>query len=134
MKMKIGMIQAACLLAGGALGSLLRFLVSTWVQRSSLHAFPAGILCVNVLGSFLIGFCWSLAETFRFSDTARLFLFTGLFGGFTTFSSFSLDTIVLLKTGAVRTALLNIAANNLLGLAAAFSGLRLGKYTIHLIK
>ena len=56
-----------------------------------------GILSVNVIGSFLIGFCWSIAETCNLSAGARVFLFTGLFGGFTTFSSFALDTMSLMK-------------------------------------
>lgn len=128
------MIKVICLVAGGALGSLLRFLMSTWVQRLTLHSFPSGILCVNVVGSFLIGFCWSLAEAFGFSTNVRVFLFVGLFGGFTTFSSFSLDTMTLLKAGAFKLALINILANNILGLLAVFIGLALGKNVTPLIK
>lgn len=128
------MIKVILLITGGALGSLLRFLVSTWVQRSTLHSFPSGILSVNVLGSFLIGFCWSLAEAFHFSPTTRAFLFVGLFGGFTTFSSFSLDTMTLLKAGAFKLALINVLANNILGLIAVFLGLTLGKNTVDFIK
>lgn len=121
------MIKVICLITGGALGSLLRFIVSTRVQHLMLHSFPWGILCVNVLGSFLIGFCWSLAETFNFSATVRAFLFVGLFGGFTTFSSFSLDTMTLLKTEEFKLAIINILANNILGLIAVYLGLTLGK-------
>ncbi|MBP9576524.1 MAG: CrcB family protein, partial [Parabacteroides sp.] len=81
------MIKVFLLIIGGAIGSALRFGVSTWVQRSMLYSFPFGILSVNVIGSFLIGFCWSIAEAYNFSINTRAFLFTGLFGGFTTFSS-----------------------------------------------
>lgn len=93
-----------------------------------------GILSVNVIGSFLIGFCWSIAETCNLSAGARVFLFTGLFGGFTTFSSFALDTMSLMKTGEYKLALLNLLASNVLGLLAVFSGLLLGKNFMSLIK
>ena len=92
-----------------------------------LHSFPFGILSVNVIGSFCIGFCWSMAEAFHFSTPMRAFLFTGFFGGFTTFSSFTLDTMVLLRSGEYKMAILNIIASNGLGLIAALLGSLLGK-------
>lgn len=128
------MIKVFLLIAGGAIGSALRYGVSMWVQRSLLHSFPFGILSVNVIGSFLIGFCWSLAEYHNLSVNARAFLFTGLFGGFTTFSTFALDTMSLMKTGEYKLALLNILASNILGLIAVFLGLLLGKNTLSLLK
>ncbi|WP_075558164.1 MULTISPECIES: fluoride efflux transporter CrcB [Parabacteroides] len=128
------MIKVLFLIAGGAIGSALRYGVSMWVQRTMLHSFPFGILSVNVIGSFLIGFCWSLAEYHNLSLNARAFLFTGLFGGFTTFSSFALDTMSLMKTGEYKLAILNILASNILGLLAVFLGLLLGKNTLSLLK
>lgn len=128
------MIKIICLIAGGALGSVLRHIMSTWVQRVTLHSFPVGILSVNVLGSFLIGFCWAIAEAFHFSANIRAFLFVGLFGGFTTFSSYSLDTMTFLKAGEYKIAFINILASNILALIAVFMGLMLGKNTITLIK
>ncbi|MCL3850034.1 fluoride efflux transporter CrcB [Parabacteroides sp. GYB001] len=128
------MIKVLFLIAGGAIGSALRYGVSMWIQRTMLHSFPFGILSVNVIGSFLIGFCWSLAEYHNLSLNARAFLFTGLFGGFTTFSSFALDTMSLMKTGEYKLAILNILASNILGLLAVFLGLLLGKNTLSLLK
>lgn len=82
----------------------------------------------------LIGFCWSIAEAYNFSINTRAFLFTGLFGGFTTFSSFALDTMVLMRTGEYKMALLNVLASNILGLIAVFLGIILGKNIITMIK
>lgn len=130
----MNMIKLLFLATGGAIGSALRYGLSVWVQRSLLYSFPFGILSVNVLGSFLIGFCWSLAEYYHFSVNTRAFLFTGLFGGFTTFSSFTLDTMSLMKTGDYKLAFLNILASNVLGLIAVFLGLLLGKNVLSLLK
>ncbi len=127
-------MKVLLLILGGAIGTALRFGLSSWVQKACLFSFPFGILSVNVAGSFLIGLVWSLAEAFHFSLLARTFLFTGLFGGFTTFSSFTLDTMALLKTGEYKLALFNILANNLLGLLAVFAGLMLGKNLATLLK
>ncbi|WP_289161493.1 fluoride efflux transporter CrcB [uncultured Parabacteroides sp.] len=128
------MIKVLILITGGAIGSALRYGVSMWVQRSLQYSFPFGILSVNIIGSFLIGFCWSLAENYNFSANTRVFLFTGLFGGFTTFSSFALDTMSLIKIGDYKLALLNILASNVLGLIAVFLGLLLGKNVLSLMK
>lgn len=128
------MIKVIYLIAGGALGSALRYAMSTWVQRSTLHSFPIGILSINVLGSFLIGLCWAFAEAFQFSQNTRAFLFVGLFGGFTTFSSYTLDTMILFKEGEYKIAFVNILISNIFGLAAVFLGLLSGKNIITLIK
>ncbi|MCD8043916.1 MAG: fluoride efflux transporter CrcB [Tannerellaceae bacterium] len=128
------MTQVLLLLSGGAIGTAFRYGISVWVQRFMDHPFPYGILSVNILGSFFIGFFWSLSEVFSFSSHTKLFLFTGFFGGFTTFSTFTLDTMNLLKAGDYKLALFNVLASNILGILAVFAGYFLGKQAINIIK
>ena len=75
-----------------------------------------------------------MAEAFHFSAPTRAFLFTGLFGGFTTFSSFALDSSALFRNGEDKLALLNIVLSNALGLIAVFVGLYVGKQCVGLLK
>lgn len=110
--------------AGGALGSVLRWLASSFVQKLLPHAsFPWGTLAVNVVGSFAIGAIMTMAlERSNVSPDARLFLVTGVLGGFTTFSALSWDTLVLLRSGATGPALAYALGSLVLGVAAAFAG------------
>lgn len=108
--------------AGGFLGSSLRYAVSMLVQRA-WPAFPAGTLAVNVTGCLLIGVLGGLADTRQLMDGgARLFWMVGVLGGYTTFSAFALDTLALTGEGQLGRAFINIAAQVLLGLGAAFAG------------
>lgn len=118
--------------AGGAVGSVLRFLVSGAVQRGIAPAagvaasFPAGTLAVNVTGSLLIGLVAGLAEARALlGPEARLLLVTGVLGGYTTFSAFSLETLLLARAGAAGMAMLTVASQVLLGIAAAWAGFAL---------
>ncbi|MBM3243468.1 MAG: CrcB family protein, partial [Candidatus Omnitrophica bacterium] len=76
---------------GGAIGTLLRYFVSGFDYRFSNGIFPSGTLLVNLTGSLIIGFLWGIFERFTFSPTLRMFIFVGLLGGFTTFSTFNLE-------------------------------------------
>lgn len=89
----------------------------------ALASFPAGTLVVNVTGSLLIGLLAGLAESRSLlGPEARLLLVTGLLGGYTTFSAFSLETLVLLRAGQTATALVAVSLQVVLGLAAAWAG------------
>jgi len=109
---------------GGALGSIARFLVSGWVQVISRNVnFPTGTLTVNVVGCFVIGFLSQLAEARGiFTSEARAFVFIGLLGGFTTFSTFGNETYNLARSGEMSSALVNIGLNVILGLLAVWVG------------
>lgn len=109
---------------GGALGSVSRYLLGTWVQSVSKSIdFPFGTLTVNLIGCFVIGFLSQLAEARGvFTSEARAFVFIGILGGFTTFSSFGNDTINLLRDGETFNALANVGANVILGLLLVWLG------------
>lgn len=110
---------------GGALGSVCRYLVGIGAGRVLGSNFPFGTMIVNVVGSFAMGlFVEFLALKFNGSESLRLFVAVGVLGGFTTLSSFSLDTIVLFERGAVTTAVVYAGGSILLSLAALIAGLQ----------
>jgi CrcB protein len=110
------------LAGGGALGTLARYALSGLSYRYLHPAFPYGTLIVNLLGSFLIGLLWGWWETHNLNPGLRLFLFIGLLGSFTTFSTFALESFQLLRDGFIRAGLLNILLNNFLGLGLVIIG------------
>ena len=116
------------LITGGAIGTLFRYIIAQAIQRNAQTLFPWGTLCVNLTGSFAIGILWALLEPFHSSHPLRLFLIIGLLGGFTTFSSFSMETIVLFKAGEIKNALLYILSSNIGGISLAFLGYLLTMY------
>jgi fluoride exporter len=109
---------------GGMLGAILRYLIGAQAQDYFRSVtFPFGTLVVNALGCLMIGVLSYFVES-RGALTAetRMLLMTGLLGAFTTFSSFSLETVNLISSGQLVAGLANIAANNVLGLAAVWVG------------
>ena len=109
---------------GGALGSVARWAVAGWVHRlSPTSTFPWGTLTVNIVGSFAIGALLTLAlERALVSPNARLFLVTGVLGGFTTFSAFSWESLALARDAQWPAALAYVFGSLAAGLLAAFAG------------
>lgn len=109
---------------GSLIGGVLRYSLSTWMYRVLDNPwFPYGTLAVNGLGCLAIGFLAGLAESrLAFTPEARLFIFVGILGGFTTFSSFALETFSLARDTQSAAALLNIGLQLALGLAAVWIG------------
>ena len=113
--------------AGGALGAVLRYLLSGWVHELAGARFPWGTLAVNALGSFFLGLVMAgLLEHAVTGSVARAFWTIGVLGAFTTFSTFSYETLTLLSIGDWRAGIANVGANLALGLAAVLLGLRVG--------
>ncbi|HWD48288.1 MAG TPA: fluoride efflux transporter CrcB [Rhizomicrobium sp.] len=109
---------------GGAIGSLARYLVSLWALPVS-RDLPWGTIGINILGSFIIGFFGTLTLAqgrFPVSENMRLFVMVGICGGFTTFSSFSLQTLDLIRSGAMARAGVNIVASVILCVAGVALG------------
>jgi len=108
---------------GGALGTGARYLLSGWALRSLGPAFPYGTLAVNLLGSFLLAaLMYAGTETALLPATARVVLATGVMGGFTTYSSFSYETMKYLQDGAWALAGLNVLATVVGCLGACLGG------------
>lgn len=120
--------RLALLALAGAAGTLARYGLAVGVQRAHGGAFPMGTLAVNVLGCLLFGIVWPLAgDRLRISGESRLIILTGFMGAFTTFSTFAFETGGFLRDSEWAMAAANVLANNVLGLAALFAGMLLGR-------
>ncbi|MEC5290443.1 fluoride efflux transporter CrcB [Aurantimonas sp. C2-6-R+9] len=114
--------------AGGAIGASLRHLSNLAALRFLSPNFPFGTAFVNVSGSFLMGIVMEIvARRFGASNELRLFLAVGLLGGFTTFSSFSLDAVALYERGAFGLAAFYVIGSVVAGIAALFAGFAAGR-------
>jgi CrcB protein len=113
---------------GGGLGSILRYLLSGAIYRWTNSVFPLGTIAVNTIGCFLIGLMMAgMGGRFIVSPSLRIFLTIGLLGGFTTFSTFSYETIALLKDGEILFSTINIIGSFVVCLAATYAGTLAGK-------
>jgi CrcB protein len=119
---------------GGALGSIARYIVSGIDYKFSGGVFPVSTLAVNLAGSLIIGVLWGLCEVTTVSSHARMFLFIGILGGFTTFSTFALENFNLLRDKEYAIAVANILLTNALGVAFVFIGYAAAKSLLHLFK
>lgn len=116
--------------SGGAIGSVARYLVGVLMTRAFGANYPYGTLTVNVAGGFLMGlFIGIMAQRLEGSMDLRLFVAVWIMGGFTTFSSFSLDVAVLWERGELLTALIYVLASVILSIGALFLGLWLARMT-----
>lgn len=101
---------------GGGAGSFSRYLLSKFINDTANTLFPLGTFVVNIIGCFVIGFLFSAFEETLVQPERRLLLITGFLGGFTTFSSFGLETVKLLKGNDIMHAFLNVTLNVAAGL------------------
>ncbi len=121
------MIQTLIVVAGGgAIGSALRYLVGVWAMRLFGPGFPFGTLAVNIIGCFVMG-CLVMVLGEKTGTRYAPFLMTGILGGFTTFSAFSLDAVRLYEGGQVGLAALYVGASVGFGLMALVAGMALVK-------
>lgn len=114
--------------AGAVLGANARYWIGTWAAQKWGASFPYGTLLINVTGSLLLGLFMALtAERFVIDPRLRLLIATGFLGAYTTFSTFTYESMTLLTKGALMPGLLNILGSTALGLLAVGAGIWLGK-------
>jgi len=123
------MIQQILLVGlGGGLGSIARFGCQRWVSYHYPHAFPWATFAVNIIGCLFIGIFWGLSfKSFTSNENWKLFLMTGLCGGFTTFSAFTLEGIGLIREQKLFTFFSYVILSVTLGLLATYLGMRITK-------
>lgn len=126
--MALSLPQILVIMLGGSLGALMRFIISSSVTEKIGSDFPYGTLTVNVLGSFAMGFlAMFLVERMGLDPLLRLGIFVGFLGAFTTFSTFSMETLNLFEQGESLRALVNMFINVSLSVLAVWLGVILGK-------
>lgn len=114
--------------AGSAIGGILRLLIGKTIMQFFQYPFPLGTFIVNITGSFLIGLLYAIyGKSGNLSPSTLLFLATGVCGGFTTFSAFSYENLLLMRSGNYMMALVYIAGSIIIGLLAVFAGYAIGK-------
>lgn len=111
------------IILGGSMGAVCRHLLFLGVHRLTDASFPLGTLAVNLTGCLGIGLLWGLFEHSNIGEEWRLFLFTGFFGSFTTFSTFAREALQLFKVGETKVALTYLLASNLLGIFLVLAGM-----------
>jgi len=115
---------------GGALGSLLRYAAAGTTYRFVTGIFPWGTMAVNLSGCFIIGFLWAVTERAVLSPNFKPFVFVGILGGYTTFSTFSLESFHLLRDGEVKLAAANMLISTVGGVMLVIAGFVLAEYLL----
>ena len=122
------MTQLLVIALGGAFGSVMRFLMSSWVYSTLGRGFPYGTLAVNIIGSLLMGFLTVLLiERMSLGPEWRAAILIGVLGGFTTFSSFSIETFNLIEAGAYAKAIANMVISVVVCIGATWIGVIAGR-------
>ena len=123
------MINLLAVFIGGGVGSSLRYLISNLITKSCSHTFPIATLFINIFGSFLLGFLFALfAAKSHLNIQLKLFLAVGVCGGFTTFSTFSVEAMCLLNDGKIFQLFLYITLSFFLCILGALIGAYCAKY------
>ena len=107
---------------GGGFGAVARFAVSAAASRYDFFGIPLGTFLVNITGSLLLGFCLSLFESVLVPVPFRTFVTVGFFGAYTTFSTYTVETVRLIEQRQYLPAVLNFSLNNIIGFAAVLAG------------
>lgn len=117
------MRNALYVVLGAALGASARYALAGWIARAVGTPFPWGTLAVNLVGCLVVGLAWGLAERTLWAPAFRVFFFVGVLGSFTTFSTFGIETLHLLRGAEFGKALGYVLASNLGGLGLVWLGL-----------
>lgn len=124
------MKEILAIMLGGGLGATSRHGVNVFVHRFNVGNLPVGTITVNMIGCFFIGLCGALLEHYKIAAQYRLFLLTGFFGSFTTFSTFAREKAELLKVGDLKTVMVYALTSNILGVLLVFAGYLVAQYLI----
>jgi CrcB protein len=116
--------------SGGALGSVARFGITKFVGKIIGGAFPWGTLTANFIGLFIIGFLFEFFERSILSQSMRYLITVGFLGGLTTFSTYGLETLLLMKNGQIRLSILNILLSNIGGLICVGVGMLFSRFLL----
>lgn len=128
------MVKILLLAGGGALGTLFRYTLSGLTYRAFDGIYPWGTLAVNLAGCLAVGFLWGFSEIENISPNVRSFIFIGFLGGFTTFSTFALESFHLLRDGEIKFAVSNILLSNVFGIVLVFIGFYISKHLLNVLR
>lgn len=123
-------MQFIAIAVGGAIGAVLRFLISGWAYGYLGSGFPWGTLAVNLIGCFVIGFLSKLFESMTVSPNVRMMILVGGLGAFTTFSTYALENVNLLRDGQMDIALINVLVSTAVGILCVFLGIALANLVL----
>ena len=123
MRVRISYVNLLAIALGGAIGSVARYLLSSFVLRVSGTLFPLGTFVVNILGCLVFGaIAGASSQRIQVAPALRLFLLTGILGGFTTFSSYAFESFTLMRDGQMLWAAINVAGQVIAGLIGMWAG------------